>query len=263
MSRAPHLVTRCRRAARWLLRVRTRDATRLASAGSAIVIAPHPDDDVLGCGTTILRKRDRGERVLIVIVSDGSDCARPSDISATEVASVRREEATRCAELLGGSDIVFLDFVDGTLSEHVAGIANALSDLVATYDPVHVFAPRLDDVHADHIAVARAALVATATHACALWQYPVWGWRRWPLTGNSRGLRRGAEAICEVFFRQTVRVASAGYGERKIAAFRAHETQAAGREGWQTLPADLLEILFGRHEFFFPFTGARGKPSRP
>jgi len=52
-----------------------RDDTATSAARSALVLAPHPDDETLGCGATILRKRAAGTPVHVLIVTDGEPTA--------------------------------------------------------------------------------------------------------------------------------------------------------------------------------------------
>ena len=62
------------RARRWTtaqLKLQTRELDRTSQRAPAIVFAPHPDDETLGCGGTILKKRSLGAPVEVVFLTDG------------------------------------------------------------------------------------------------------------------------------------------------------------------------------------------------
>src|SRR5829696_1206258 len=63
---------------RWTTRITARDETAAVAARGCLVIAPHPDDETLGCGATIARKRAAGTPVRVVIVADGRYAQRAS-----------------------------------------------------------------------------------------------------------------------------------------------------------------------------------------
>src|SRR5690349_19075047 len=69
-------------AARPLLLSRAEDVTSQAAARSCLVLAPHPDDETLGCGATIMRKRAAGTPVHVVIATDGRHSLASSELSA-------------------------------------------------------------------------------------------------------------------------------------------------------------------------------------
>ncbi|HEY5624375.1 MAG TPA: PIG-L family deacetylase, partial [Gammaproteobacteria bacterium] len=66
------------------------------------MIAPHPDDEVLGCGGTMARHLAAGDHVHVVVVTDGRR-SRVAGLKPEAVAEVRRQEATNAASLLGVS----------------------------------------------------------------------------------------------------------------------------------------------------------------
>ena len=74
-----------------------------------LVLAAHPDDEVLGMGGTIAVHTDRGDEVRIVVVTDGSSTQYPGD---AETRARKEEEAVRAAAELGVTDYVHLDLPD-------------------------------------------------------------------------------------------------------------------------------------------------------
>lgn len=122
---------------------------------SALVLAPHPDDEALGCsGTLSLLNRD-GVSTTVAFITNGEKLyGEPSPVLAEQ----RKKEAVRASELLGCEGPLFLGFPDGEAGSHIDGIADKLSAIIAQKKPDIIFAPSLIDHHQDHIATAKAAL---------------------------------------------------------------------------------------------------------
>ncbi|HET6697207.1 MAG TPA: PIG-L family deacetylase, partial [Gaiellaceae bacterium] len=74
-----------------------------------LVIAAHPDDEVLGMGGTITRHTDAGDAVRVLVVTDGSSTQYPGD---AETRARKEEEAQKAAAELGVADYVHLDLPD-------------------------------------------------------------------------------------------------------------------------------------------------------
>ena len=148
----------------------------------AIVFAPHPDDETLGCGGTIARKTAAGATVSLVFLTDGAQ-SNPA-LPAEKLAETRLQEAIRAAAVLGVEprELVFLDFPDGQLRAHVRKAATRIEELLATSSARQLFLPFREDGHPDHQAtwdaVTRAA--RAAGNDVEVFEYPVWGWRHWP-----------------------------------------------------------------------------------
>src|ERR1700751_5264173 len=80
-----------------LLLSRAEDVTSQTATRSCLVLAPHPDDETLGCGATIMRKLAAGTPVQVIIAADGN-WYRSSKLSVDAVNEIREEEARRaCA----------------------------------------------------------------------------------------------------------------------------------------------------------------------
>lgn len=121
-----------------------------------LVIAPHPDDEVLGCGGTIVKHVSRGDEVYLCIVTK----AYPPEWSEDEIKS-RKEEVLRVNEILGIRKTRFLDFPtvkldtvpQKELDEAITRVANEVQ-------PEVVYIPHRGDVNKDHRLVFEAAMVA-------------------------------------------------------------------------------------------------------
>lgn len=146
-------------------------ATRL------VVVAPHPDDEVLGCGGVMALARSCDMAVMVVSVTDG-EAAYPGEPAWTpeRLSQVRRRELI---EALGRLDVaptsvVRMDIGDGNVRAGVPRIAERLAGLLSPDDLVLVTYAR--DGHPDHEACAEAAMQACAARGVRLVQYPVWAW---------------------------------------------------------------------------------------
>ncbi len=121
----------------------------------ALVLSPHPDDEALGPGGTILRLNAAGAVSRVVFLTDGE---RLYGDPNPEVAEKRRDEGVRSSALLGCREPFFLGFPDGRLASCTQEVCRRLSGIIAEERPDIVFAPSPIDHHPDHIATAGAAL---------------------------------------------------------------------------------------------------------
>ena len=123
---------------------------------TVLVIAPHPDDEVLGCGGVVARHAANGDEVHVVIVTRGIP-----ELFASSHVEKAREEARAASELLGVSNLRFLDFPAPRLNV-VANheLADCIRAIINATQPSTVYMPHHGDLHADHRAVHRATLVA-------------------------------------------------------------------------------------------------------
>jgi LmbE family N-acetylglucosaminyl deacetylase len=107
-----------------------------------VVLAPHPDDEIIGPGGTIARHVAAGAPITFVILTTGPD------------AGIRKAESRAAAQILGVTDLLFLDAADGALTdteEMVTRVTQILSDKNAKI----VYLPSLTDHHHDHWAANR------------------------------------------------------------------------------------------------------------
>ena len=152
---------------------------------TALVLAPHPDDESLGCGGTIKLITQSGGAVDVLFMTRGDLGFFPGSASLTDPAQIesaraalarqRSAEARAACDVLGVRDIAFLPGRDGGLTQQPE-----LSDhvLAALRDRAYrsVFCPWPLDNHADHVATYRILHSALARHANELevWLYEVW-----------------------------------------------------------------------------------------
>jgi LmbE family N-acetylglucosaminyl deacetylase len=226
-----------------LVRRRARAFDREELARSAVVLAPHPDDESLACAGTILRKRAAGAAVRIVFMTDGSR-SHPV-MPPAELARMRRAEGFAAAASLGiaESDCAFLEFEDGQLRASLAPAVTQLGELIARWQPAQMFSPCGQDWHPDHIAtntIAHRALALSGS-SIELFEYSVYLWRSWPwskIDGFERG-RRTSVSLLARFATHVTHVLDCGDDlPRKRAALGSHRSQMERRGGdptWWTL----------------------------
>ncbi len=124
-----------------------------------IVIAPHPDDEIIGCGATIAKHVKRGDEVYIIIATNGFVGA-PDLFSKESVESVRGE-ALKAHRLLGVKETIFLDFPAPALNSFPEfKISIEFSKIFNRIHPSCLYIPHSGDIHQDHKAVYRSSLVA-------------------------------------------------------------------------------------------------------
>lgn len=157
-------------------------------AERVLVIAPHSDDEVLGCGGAIALHRRAGAPVTVVVLTDGS--AGSSKLRGLEGEGLRQAQEqlveTRKAESraalaeLDVDDVVFLGARDGRLAED-ATIAARLAPILGRTRPEIVYVPSHLEQHPDHRAANQVLLDAShglanpfAVHAYEVWtpQFP-------------------------------------------------------------------------------------------
>lgn len=151
-----------------------------------VVVAPHPDDEVLACGGLLAAHIDRGGRAAVIAVTDGEASHRDSGTwTPHKLASARRAESDRGLRALGVSSdaIIRLGMPDGGLRNPAHALSNALKNLLKPHDVV-VSTWRLDG-HPDHEAVGLATEAACAEVGAACVHAPVWMWH-WSHRGDAR-----------------------------------------------------------------------------
>ena len=126
-----------------------------------LVIAAHPDDEVLGMGGTIAKLIAEGNAVNVLIVTDGSSSQYRDADNLKEIIEAKKQETRRCADILGVKDVYYGGLPDMKLdcTPHVE-INQVIEKVVDKLKPDAVFTHFWGDVNADHQNVYRSTLVA-------------------------------------------------------------------------------------------------------
>ncbi len=199
---------------------------------SVVVLAPHPDDDILALGGTMRRLVRAGTRLAIVAITEGEASHPRSPTTSNLELSIRRADERRRALILLGitADVTRLRYPHGGVTI-AYGLAQRLMSLVRGADLC--LAPWERDGEADHDATGVAAELACTATGVRLVSYPVWAWRWATPDGNDLPWRRAHRS--ELAADELV---------AKRAAIAAHRTQLqplsalAGDE--PNLPHDVL-----------------------
>ena len=152
---------------------------------SAMVFSPHPDDETLGCGGTIIRKCQTGAEVKIVFMTDGSR-SHHRFMPEAKLIELRQQEAVQAAECLGltPANVIFLDFRDCELVRETAAATAWVQQLLWQNKPQQIFIPYTRETHPDHLATNQIVLAALEEYSpeIAVYEYPVWYWHHFPWT---------------------------------------------------------------------------------
>ncbi len=184
--------------------------------GGVLVFAPHPDDEVLGCGGTLALHAEQGDAVHVTVVFDGATGDVTGAWDPDLLARRRRDEALAGGRALAQDNVGFrYDFWEQPeghepTDEELADAAERMVSCAAAVGARTIYAPWAGDAHPDHRAVAR-ALGLALNHA----DWPtsvefVWGFEVWTPLAPARVIDVG----------RTI--------ELKRTALACHATQSAG-----------------------------------
>jgi LmbE family N-acetylglucosaminyl deacetylase len=209
-----------------------------------LILAPHADDESLGCGGLIAASCARGRQPFIVILTDGTMSHPGSkEYPPQRLREVRAAEAQQAVAKLGlaPENLAFFAYpdtalpVDPAVSEKIAALAHQQGCTV-------ILAPWVYDPHCDHEAAAILAREAAKAADCKLMSYPVWGWLLPP------------DQVLPVNQVTGFRLPIAPHLETKRFAVAAHASQYSNLiqdspDGFR-LPRELLSIFERPYEVF-------------
>lgn len=153
--------------------------------GRAMIVAPHPDDEILAVGGLMAMLARDGTHTQVVAVTDGTASHRGSTLWPVErLARERPSESRLALQRLGiERPILRLGLPDGELERVSDVLAGCLQRLLKRNDVV--FTTWREDGHPDHEATGRACAVAAARCKARLVEVPVWAWH-WATPGDTR-----------------------------------------------------------------------------
>ena len=129
---------------------------------NVLVVAAHPDDEVLGAGGAIARHSRNGEHVTIAILGEGiaSRYASRDEVDQTLLADLKAD-AQQAARLMGCTDLRLFDLPDNRFdSVDLLDVVKIVEDLVEQIQPEIVYTHHHGDLNIDHVLTARAVLTA-------------------------------------------------------------------------------------------------------
>lgn len=242
---------------------------------SAIVFSPHFDDETLGCGGIILKKKRAGADIKIVFMTDGSKSHKDL-ISEEEIKEIRKNEGLACAQSLGLSkdDVLCLNLEEQKLNELEDYAISKVKSIIFEKNPEEIFIPYSNEPllwSEDHLATTRIVKSALQSYPknVTIYEYPVWFWFHWPwvelLTREepdwlrsiilkntisySFGLRLLQDFRCSVYIGDCLK--------DKYTALAQHKSQMTPLipdSNWSTLNdvsnGEFLKCFFQAHEIF-------------
>ena len=180
------------------LLLRTKFKAQINIEGPVLFIAPHPDDEALGCGGLLASICLLSKRSHVIILTGGGGALRNhSAIDEGTVINKRRKLALKSAKELGipKDNVHFLDFIDGQISERPEKEMQRLKELINEIKPSAILVPHSGEGWPDHIATREIILSLfntsesemktnkvygnTATniqHSISIYEYCVWMW---------------------------------------------------------------------------------------
>lgn len=120
-----------------------------------LVIAPHPDDEIIGVGGTISKRCKAGDEVFVCVVTKGVEPLFPA-----EVVNRTREECRKADKMLGVKETIFLDFPSVMLETVPRYELNGkITEIIQSVQPDEVYIPHRGDMQLDHQMVVDSAMV--------------------------------------------------------------------------------------------------------
>lgn len=170
-----------------------------------LVVAPHPDDESIGCGGSLCLHAARGDTITVVFLTSGE--LGLEDLPPEEARRVREAEAAAAAEILGVAELRFLRQPDWFLVDAIDAVASLLAREVELAAPSLIYRPHPGEWHPDHRA---AHAISGRVGPIAAGEIPTRGYEVWtPLAEFD-----DVEDITPVM-------------DRKLTAIRAHASQLA------------------------------------
>jgi LmbE family N-acetylglucosaminyl deacetylase len=135
-----------------------------------LVLAPHPDDEVIGCGGSLSLHQHAGDRMHVVFLTSG-ERSLPS-MPVDSVRTLREAEARAAARVLEIQRLDFLRLPDQGVGDHLIDGAERLQTLLSA--PSIVYLPHPSDGHPDHKATLELARRALRGMTARLLAYEIW-----------------------------------------------------------------------------------------
>ena len=192
-----------------------------------LVLSPHPDDDVIGCGGTLAKCAKLGSHVKVVYMTDGR--YGNSNIPMQALINLRKMEARAGLKVLGCDDAVFLDNPDMGLRCSRENV-DKLLHIIKEFSPTAIFVPSLWEVPPDHLTTAKiASHVAKRLDQDVDWYcYEVWC----PLTSTAM------QGMALVDITEEIELKKRAINEHKSqVALNDYPTKIAGLNAYRSLYA--------------------------
>jgi LmbE family N-acetylglucosaminyl deacetylase len=135
-------------------------AIKTLPQGNVLIIAPHPDDEIFGCGGAISQYLAQNQSVQVLILTDGSAAEAHSDEDSRLLyVATRQQESNHAAQIIGYGRPEFWEFTDRELPQE-EWLIERLYQYLIRHHINQVYAPSTLEIHPDHIAAAHLAVEA-------------------------------------------------------------------------------------------------------
>ena len=200
-----------------------------------LVVAAHPDDEVLGCGGTIARLAQQGRDVYVAILGEGITSRYENRSEADpKLVETLHQQSSKVGEMLGAKEVFTYELPDNRFDTvPLIDVVKTIEDLVTRLEPEAVYTQHGGDLNVDHVVVNRATLTATRPlSSCSvkqLYAYQVFSSTDW------------AFGLFEPHFRPNVFVDIGDTLETKIRAMQLYETEIRPfphPRSWESLRAN-------------------------
>ncbi|MEE9394031.1 MAG: PIG-L deacetylase family protein [Planctomycetota bacterium] len=173
--------------------------TTTVPAGPVLVFAPHPDDEIVGPGATLMKHVAQGDQVSVVIIFDGQRGDPEGHYADQDLCALRQAESRLVAtQFLKTEDVFFHAFADGLtegeldrfypglpddpeekLPALLDGLAGLFREHIERTNPTTIYYPWQGEVHADHWACAEAMTRLLKADAARFAEISVMGYEVW------------------------------------------------------------------------------------
>jgi len=143
---------------------------------SVLVVAPHQDDEAIGCGGALCLQTQTGSAAAIVMLQDGADGFETTGMTRSQLTELRNEESRQAAKAAGLTEPpIFLDHA--SLSDSLAAASEQVRAIIAGRKVDAVFVPFILDAHPDHrwANIILAEALKNITWNVRVLGYEVWG----------------------------------------------------------------------------------------
>jgi LmbE family N-acetylglucosaminyl deacetylase len=124
--------------------------TQAYSGENVLVISPHPDDEIIGCGGTLIKLRETGSKISVLQLTDGSRTSALQDSPEDIRKTIRLKEAETVAADLGVANLFLFREEDSQLHCTEENVKK-LTGILNTLQPKIIFIPFINDKHPDHV----------------------------------------------------------------------------------------------------------------
>ncbi|WP_037315523.1 bifunctional PIG-L family deacetylase/class I SAM-dependent methyltransferase [Salegentibacter sp. Hel_I_6] len=218
--------------------------------GTVMVVAPHPDDESLGCGGIIAHLREQNAEVWVLFMTNGEASHQNSvTYPPKKLGSLRTREAEAACQILGvpKDHLLFLNAGDGKLKSYLQANSSILHKLTKLFQQKEIdtlFVPWRRDHHIDHLATSSLVRKAAGGLGLIIVEYPIWLWKKgtpedWPKQNEILPFKLAIDSV----------------KDKKHKAIMAHSSQTStliedDPEGF-ILTEELLAPFLGNCEYFF------------